>query len=163
MGEPGKDEQSKNKYSIPDEKAPIEKLGGAVIYTVDKGITYLALVHDIFGHWTLSKGHFLDEKEEEIFGIKRIINEELSIDISVEEKIGDNSYMAFDPEKGKIKKQVVYFLAYSPHTDLKLSKTGGLDDVRWFKLADILDLNFYNDILPIVTKAIAFIGEKGKK
>jgi len=31
---------------------------------------------------------------------------------------------------------------------------GGLDDVRWFKLAEILNLNFYDDILPIVTKAI---------
>lgn len=160
MGEPGKDEMSKKKFSIPDESAPIERLGGAVIYSIDEGTTYLALVHDIFGHWTLSKGHYADDKEEDVVGLKRIIKEELGLKIEVLEKIGDNSYMAFDPEKGKIKKQVMYFLAKTSHEDLKLSKTGGLDDVRWFKLSDILDLNFYNDILPIVTKAIEMIGKK---
>jgi len=40
---------------------------------------------------------------------------------------------------------------------------GGLDDVRWFKLADILDLNFYDDILPIVTKAITKLAEGENK
>ena len=160
MGEPGKEETSKHKYSIPDNEVPIERLGGAVIYAMENGVTYLALVHDVFGHWTLSKGHFADEKEEEKTGLERIIKDELGIDISIEEKIGDNSYIAFNPEKGKIKKQVLYFLARAPHTNLRLTTTGGLDDVKWFKLSDILDLNFYNDILPIVTKAVGLIGKK---
>jgi len=159
MGEPGKEETSKRKFSVPDDEAPIERLGGAFIYSVHDGDTYLALVHDIFGHWTLSKGHFV-QGEEEVAGLQRVIKEELGLDITVEDKIGDNSYMAFDPEKGKIKKQVMYFLANAPYVDIKLSKTGGLDDVRWFKLSDILDLNFYNDILPIITKAIEIIGKK---
>ena len=38
--------------------------------------------------------------------------------------------------------------------DVKLEKKGGLDDARWFKMADILDLNFYEDILKIITAAI---------
>jgi hypothetical protein len=37
---------------------------------------------------------------------------------------------------------------------------GGLDDAKWFKMADILDLNFYNDILPLVTKAINILLKK---
>jgi hypothetical protein len=45
----------------------------------------------------------------------------------------------------------------SPFVDLKLEEKGGLDDAKWFKLKDILELNFYNDILPIVTKAINII------
>ena len=31
---------------------------------------------------------------------------------------------------------------------------GGLDDVKWFRLQDIIDLNFYDDMLPIVTAAV---------
>ena len=57
----------------------------------------------------------------------------------------------------KGKKHIIYFLAKAPFKELTLEnkeKKGGLDDVKWFKLADILDLNFYGDILPIVTKAI---------
>ena len=40
------------------------------------------------------------------------------------------------------------------YENLTLGKSGGLDDARWFKMADIVTLNLYNDILPIVTKAI---------
>ena len=38
--------------------------------------------------------------------------------------------------------------------------SGGLDDARWFKLGDILDLNFYNDILPLITKAVNILVAK---
>ncbi len=31
---------------------------------------------------------------------------------------------------------------------------------KWFKLADILELNFYNDILPIVAKAVTIVSEE---
>lgn len=162
MGEPGKEETSKRKRhpDIPDDQAPIEKLGGAVVYAKDGEDIYLALVHDVFGHWTLSKGHF-EEGEEDDPGIKRVIKDELGLSVKVKEELGSNAYIAFDPEKGKIKKQVHYYLAESKFEDIKLKESGGLDDVRWFKLADILDLNFYNDILPIVTKAInILLGDK---
>ncbi|MFO0718833.1 MAG: transcription antitermination factor NusB [Candidatus Paceibacterota bacterium] len=163
MGEPGKEETSKRKRhpDIPDDQAPIEKLGGAVVYAKDGEDIYLALVHDVFGHWTLSKGH-LEEGEEDDAGIKRVIKDELGLKIKVGQELGHNGYIAFDPEKGKIKKQVHYYLAESKYEDIKLKESGGLDDVRWFKLADILDLNFYNDILPIVTKAINILLEKAK-
>jgi hypothetical protein len=59
-----------------------------------------------------------------------------------------------------LKKNVVYYLAESPFVDIKLKQSGGLDDAKWFKLADILDLNFYNDILPLVTKAINILLKK---
>ncbi len=162
MGEPGKDETSKKNRSfkdLPDAELPIEKLGGAVVYALDGEDVYLALVHDVFGHWTLSKGHLL-EGEEEILGVQRVIKDELNLDITVKEKLGDNQYIAHDPEKSRIKKQVIYYLAESPFKEITLAKTGGLDDVKWFKLADILDLNFYNDILPIVTKAINILLKK---
>ena len=45
-------------------------------------------------------------------------------------------------------------MAQSPYTEIVLEKKGGLDGAEWFKLSEILDLNFYDDILPIVTKAI---------
>jgi hypothetical protein len=48
-------------------------------------------------------------------------------------------------------------LARSPYTDLTLENKGGLDDAKWFKVADILELNFYEDILPIVTKAVTML------
>jgi len=132
---------------------PIEKKAGAVIYSVSEGEIFIALVHDVFGHWTLSKGG-IEKDETETDGAVRAIQQELGINIEIVEKIGENEYVANHPEKGQHRKQVVYFLAKSKYTELKLGESGGLDDARWFKLSEILDLNFYDDILPLVTKAV---------
>lgn len=157
MGEPGKDEVSKSKAykfkNIPYEEMPIKKLGGAVVYAKHDGEYYLAFVHDVFGHWTLSKGGLppdLEVKEGTVFKIK----EELGLDIEIEEELASNEYIATHPEEGKMRKQVVYFLAKTKYQPLQLGESGGLDKAEWFKLADLVDLNFYNDILPIVTKAV---------
>jgi len=164
MGEPGKDEVSKKKTKkkiedVPYEKMPIKRLGGAVIYAKDGDDIQLALVHDVFGHWTLSKGG-IDEKDDTEKGTAKKIKEELGIKIEIKDKLGENEYIASDPEIGKMRKQVVYFLAESKFTELKLAEKGGLDDAKWFKLEDIAELNFYDDILPIVTKAVNILLKK---
>lgn len=164
MGEPGKDDKPKpkKKYGdIPDDKLPVEKLAGAVVYAKHDGGVYLALVHDVFGHWTLTKGH-LEEGESNEKCLQRAVPLEIGVAIKIKQEVGKNSYTTFHPEKGKIKKEITYFLAEAPFQDLTLEnkeEKGGLDDVRWFKLSDILDLNFYDDILPTVTKAITVLAE----
>lgn len=169
MGEPGKDEISKPKKkfgNVPLDQLPVIRMAGAVVYAKHEGDIYLALVHDVFGHWTLSKGKIGDSPEianettEE--GLIREVKEELGIPIKIIEPLGENSYSTYHPEQGKILKHVSYFLAEAPFMELTLEQKeekGGLDDVRWFKLADILDLNFYDDILPIVTKALTKLAE----
>jgi N utilization substance protein B len=162
LGEPGKDEVSKRKKikDIPFEEMPIEKLGGAVVYAKDGKEIYIALVHDIFGHWTLSKGHILADEDEKK-GVEREIKEEIGINVKIGEKLGSNEYVASDPEKGKLRKQVSYYLAEGKYEDLTLTKdTGGLDDAKWFKLTEIIDLNFYDDMLPIITKAVNLLLSK---
>ena len=159
IGEPGKDEVTKRKKDVPFEKMPIVRLAGAVVYTVHEGEMYLALVHDIFGHWTLSKSKVAETETEEE-GATRALKEEIGLNITIETKLGSNEYVANKPDIGKHRKQVTYFLATAPYVDIQLEKKGGLDDVKWFKVAEILDLNFYEDILPIVTKAITMLVAK---
>ncbi|OHB15808.1 MAG: transcription antitermination factor NusB [Candidatus Zambryskibacteria bacterium RIFOXYC1_FULL_39_10] len=151
MGEPGKDDKGVDKKTITK-----ETLVGAVVYTRHENDVYVALVHDVFGHWTLTKGR-LEKNETEEDGIAREAKEELGLVIKIKDKLGENTYETFHPERGKLRKHVVYFLAEAPFEELTLENKedkGGLDDVKWFKLAEILDLNFYDDILPIITKAI---------
>ncbi len=156
IGEPGKNDTGKGK-SVKE--LPIEKYGGAVVYAEHEGQTYLALVHDIFGHWTLSKGHIQDDPSTEE-GVKRVIKEELDLDVVVEEQVGENEYVASHPEKGKTKKVGKYHLAKADFAPLTLKKSGGLDDAKWFKLQDILELNFYRDMLPVVTTAVQKLAAK---
>jgi len=159
LGEPGKDEQGGRKGAKKYEDIPLQRLGGAVVYSLHEGETYLALVHDVFGHWTLSKGKIGDspatENETAEEGTVRKVKEEIGIDIVIEEKIGENEYVASHPENGKCRKRVLYFLAHAEFEPLRLQAgKGGLDDAKWFRLKDIIDLNFYDDMLPIVTAAV---------
>jgi N utilization substance protein B len=159
LGEPGKDEKGEKKSKVRYEDIPVQRLGGAVVYCKHNGQYYLALVHDVFGHWTLSKGKIGDnpeiEKETAEEGTIREIKEEIGLDITIEEKIGENEYVASHPERGRYRKHVVYFLARAEFEPLQLEQgKGGLDDAKWFRLQDIIDLNFYDDMLPIVTAAV---------
>lgn len=166
LGEPGKDEVSKKKKEVPYEQMPIERLGGAVVYARHGGEIYLALVHDIFGHWTLSKGKIGDSpesKDETVEeGTVREIKEELGLNIKIQDNLGENEYIASDPEVGKKRKQVNYFLAESPYMEITLEQKGGLDDGKWFRIQDALELNFYEDVLPIVTRAVQKINDRKK-
>ncbi len=159
IGEPGKNETSKKKKEVAYEDMPIERLGGAVVYALVEKDVYVALVHDVFGHWTLSKGH-VEETETVEDGVVRGLQEELGLETTLEEQLGSNEYVASHPEKGKIRKNVTYFLARAPFRDITLGTSGGLDDARWFKLAEIVNLNIYDDILPLITKAINALLQK---
>lgn len=164
IGEPGKAEtgkKEKKKREVPFDKMPIERKVGAVVFAEDGKDVYVALVHDVFGHWTLPKGSVGDDTIPLEEAVKREIKDEIGLAIVVHEKLGQNEYVATTPEKGKVRKQVTYFLGESPFVDLVLEEKGGLDDAKWFKLANILDLNFYNDILPVVTNAINILVKRG--
>jgi len=155
MGEPGKDD-------VPKQKKPLihEDLVGAVIYAKDKDVLKVALVHDIFGHWTLSKGHLPEGETDLKKGLVQAIKDELGIEIDVKEEVGKNEYGTYDPEKGKLKKHVTYFLAETTYKKLNLKESGGLDNAKWFPIEDIVELNFYNDMMPIVTNAVEVLAKK---
>ena len=141
-----------------------EHLAGAVVYARSQGEIYLAFVHDIFGHWTISKGR-VEESEDVQAGAIREIKEEMNLDIKIVQELGVNEYVANDTKAhgGKKRKRVTYFLAESPFTELRLGSSGGLDDAQWFPLAEVGNLNFYDDTLKIIVPAINILAQKEKK
>ncbi len=151
MGEPGKEQ--KGKAAISDADLRTEEVVGAVVYAEEGGTLFVALVHDVFGHWTLCKGK-LHEGETGEDGVLRKIKEEIGLTGTIVSALGENTYVASDPEEGKKKRHGTYYLVKTEFEDLTLKSEGGLDDAQWFKLADIVDLNFYDDILPIITRAV---------
>ena len=85
---------------------------------------------------------------------------EIGLNIEIEMELGKNEYVATHPEKGKSLKKVVYFLAKSEDKELELEKSGGLDGARWFELSAIPELRIYNDIIPLISKAIEILSGK---
>lgn len=158
MGEPGKEEVSKKKRfddTIDFADIPVENKGGAIVFSRDdQGVLRFAMVHDVFGYWTLSKGGIeTGETPEE--GTIREVMEEICLPITIIEKMGENEYVAHHPEKGKIRKHVHYFLAEAPYQPLVLeNNSGGLDNAKWFELTEISELMMYDDVTKLMAEAI---------
>lgn len=162
IGEPGKEQESKKKKAdepLDISKLPVDKKGGALVYAIKDGNILFALVHDVFGYWTISKGT-IEEGENEREATVREIKEEIGLDIVIEEKLGENEYVASHPQNGKSLKKVAYFLAKSDYKELLLEKSTGLDAARWFELSAITELRIYNDIIPLISKAIEILSTK---
>ncbi|MBP6888560.1 MAG: transcription antitermination factor NusB [Candidatus Pacebacteria bacterium] len=155
MGEPEKAQVTKPR-SDDTSNAKREVLAGAVIYSNSNNKNHLALVHDVFGYWTLPKGHIQKEENEEE-GLMREIKKEVGLDIVIVEKIGENEYIANKPEVGKIIKHVSYYLVSSMYTPLVLENKGGLDEAKWFPVDEIPSLRMYDDIKPLIQKALTKI------
>ncbi len=152
MGEPGKDDRNE---AVKD-----EEVIAALCYAKDGDEFYLALVHDIFGYWTLVKG-VQKEAETDEETLERKVKEEIGLDIlEVEEELGRSSYKANNKEGLRVKRNVKYYLVKVPFEDLKLKSDGGLDDAKWFRLADVRDLRFYDDLLDIISNAINILLNK---
>ncbi len=141
-----------------EEKAalPVQKLIGSIVYAVEEGDVYLALVHDVFGFWTIAKGKFLENEKAEDAS-KRKVLEELGIDSECVQDIDSSEYVASHPEFKKIRKQVQYVLAHAKFEPLLAKKEGGLKDAAWFKADSIADLNLYDDMKPVMAKSIEAI------
>ncbi len=167
IGEPGKEQVSKprpTKEKAPEEPVdpstlPVEAKAGAILYAVADGVTYLGLCHDVFGYWTILKGGVEDGETNEQTAIREI-KEKVGLDISLEGEIGSIDYIASHPEKGKIRKVVTYFLGRAPYQEMDLHSSGGLDRASWFQLHEVVDLTIYDDILPLIAKAIEKITTK---
>ncbi len=165
IGEPGKDQSSKknnnkkNTEPVDLAKLPVETLGGALVYAKKENDVLFALVHDVFGYWTLSKGK-VEMGEDIEQGTKREIKKEIGLDIKIIEKLGENEYVATHPERGKTLKKVVYFLAESEYVPLQLEVSGGLDDAKWFPLSELSGLRIYIDIVPLIRKAVEILSSQ---
>lgn len=155
LGEPEKTQTTKTKKEYL-ESGKRELLAGAVVYAFHDNKTYFGLVHDVFGYWTLPKGHItLDENKEK--GVIRELKKEIGIDGIIIDILGENEYIANKPDQGKIVKQVTYFLVQTTYQVLTLEKKGGLDEAKWIDEKEALTLRMYSDIKPLIEKSIGII------
>jgi len=158
IGEPGKEDKVRRDLS-PEERAelPVENKVGAVVFRKEKNTNHFALVHDVFGYWTLAKGSPEEHEKLEDTAIRKVLDEAGLGHSHVVEKLGENEYVAHDPEKGRVRRRVTYFLLETADTKLTLKETGGLDDVRWFAEKELSDLKMYDDVRGFFAKALEII------
>jgi len=174
LGEPRKYEttesKKKQKKEINTKNLPTQELGGAVVYAEKDGKIFLAFVHNVFGYWTLVKGS-KEEGESLEECVVREVKEETGLEAVIENKLDVNEYVATlyeeedntkDKEGGTPTKRIVtYFLAKAKFEILQLEENGGergtLDDVKWFELSKVDEIETYDDLKPILNKGVEMI------
>ncbi|MCC7436824.1 transcription antitermination factor NusB [Candidatus Nomurabacteria bacterium] len=167
IGEPGKEQVTKSKSpknKEPEEpidisKLPVEAKAGGIIFTKHEGKVLVALVHDVFGYWTLVKSGVEEGEKYEETAV-RSVREKMGLSATVVEEIGKIEYVASHPEKKKLLKVVAYFLMEAPYKEIVLKSNGGLDKAQWMEPGELVDLTIYDDILPSIAKAIEIINNK---
>jgi N utilization substance protein B len=148
LGEPGKDESSK-KYSPEEiENLPLELRAGAVVMREGN----IALVHDVFGYWTLPKGKQVEGEDDEETACRKA-KEELGItNLKLSRKLCENQYVAHDPQTGPVRRKAVYYIGDTTDFELHLKASGGLIEAKWFKMEDLPNIKMYEDIREIIKK-----------
>ncbi len=166
LGEPGKNDVPKKKQPVAltqeeFESLPIEHKAAGVVAAKDGDTWKVAMVHDVFDYWTLPKGG-VDDIDDVKLGAVREIEEEIGLKSVVIELLGENTYVAHHPQKGRLRKQVSYFLMYTDYQAVELKNTsGGLDKAQWFTLSDLVDITTYDDVLEMLTKSVSIITAEG--
>ncbi len=100
-----------------------EKSCGVILYRNEKGVREYLLLHYPSGHWDYPKGHVEEIDGTEMDTARRELEEETGIK-NVEFEPGYREPMYYDFNRGKkevVRKTVVYFLARSNESSVKLS------------------------------------------
>lgn len=158
LGEPGKEDKAKKDLTSEDiAQLPLEDKVGAVVFRKANSKTHFALVHDVFGYWTLAKGSPQEGEKLEDAVLRKVAEETGLQKAEVTDRLGENEYVAHDPNKGNVRRRVVYFLVKTADMELHLGAKGGLNDVQWFSERELGDLKMYDDVKGFFKKAINII------
>lgn len=164
LGEPQKHETSESrKKEVNKKDMVIHELGGAMVYSIHNESILVALTHNIFGYWSLVKGKKEEDESIEKCVIRKAKNK-LGLDIEIENKLGKHEYVTNHTEDGYVRRKSTFYLAKSKFSDLDLDKNQKsskvIDDIRWFHLGELKDLEFYDDMRPIIKKGIEILKKK---
>ncbi len=131
-----------------------EKSCGAVVFyrESDEIIRILLVKNHNSRHWSFPKGHVeLGEAEE--FTAKREIKEETNLDVKIYNGFREETdYCPF----GKIRKHVVFFLAESKSSRVKIQESE-IDSYLWATVRQAHSLCSYDNDHKLIDKAIEYI------
>ncbi len=143
---------------------------GGLIFKRKESKVFFAMQKDSYGHWTFPKGHVrrgesyrqtaVREIEEEL-GLKnlRFVKPLGSIDIWFRDR-----YVF----KGKLVRKFIHYFLFEARQDAQLTPLGSsekgekIEEVEWINIDDIWDYSEYDDMKPIVSKALRYFTKSDK-
>jgi ADP-ribose pyrophosphatase YjhB (NUDIX family) len=137
-----------------------EKSCGAVVFRNERKDgqlqRYVLMIkHSVHGHHSFPKGH-VEVGETEKMTAEREVHEETSVRIHINEKFRQPVY--YRPKPG-VKKEVVYFLAFTRQTEIK-ARPGEVAEVAWIPIEQADSLLTHGNDKRVLSLAIDYIEKK---
>lgn len=137
-----------------------EKSCGAVVFRNERrdGELHryvLMIKHSPRGHHSFPKGH-VEAGETEIRTAEREVFEETAVRIHINEKFRQPVF--YRPKPG-VKKEVVYFLAFTRQTEIK-PRPGEIAEVAWIPMEEAEELLSHSNDRRVLSLAIQYVNEK---
>ena len=137
-----------------------EKSCGAIVFRNERhdGELHryvLMIKHSMHGHHSFPKGH-VEVGETEIKTAEREVMEETSVKIHINERFRQPVY--YRPKAG-VKKEVVYFLAFTKQTEIK-PRPGEIAAVDWIPLEEAEALLAHDNDKRVLNMAVQYINDK---
>ncbi len=134
-----------------------EKSCGAVVFRNDRRDgelkRYVLMIkHSVHSHHSFPKGH-VEEGETELETAEREVFEETAVKIHISEKFRQPVY--YRPKPG-VKKEVVYFLAFTRQTEIK-PRPGEVAQVEWVSVERAGELLNHDNDKRVLAMAIEYI------
>ncbi len=139
-----------------------EKSCGAVVFRNErkKGVLtryVLMIKHSVHSHHSFPKGH-VEEGETERITAEREVFEETAVRIHICEKFRHPVY--YMPKPG-VKKEVVYFLAFTKQRDIK-PRPGEVECVEWVPLEHAVEFLNHDNDKKVLSEAVKYIENMNK-
>ena len=115
----------------------------------------LMIKHTAGGHYSFPKGH-VEVGETETMTAEREVFEETSVKIHINEKFRQPVY--YRPKVG-VKKEVVYFLAFTRQTEIK-PRPGEIAETYWIPLEEAEGLLAHDNDKRVLSLAVQYITDK---
>ncbi len=156
-----KSSPKKRQTKKEDEKAEKETSAGGVVFKVEKGKVFFAMMKDSYEKWTFPKGHV--EKGEEVEeAAARETLEELGLEeIMFLEDLGKISIWFRDrfQKKGKLINKDIHYYLFKTKQGAKLfpDPTQHAMDAKWVGMNQVLKKSDYSDLKTVISNAIDII------
>lgn len=140
-----------------------EKSAGAVIFTIQTEPHYLLLKHNKTrgNNWAFPKGHTESGETDEQTARREIQEETALQEIQIMPDFKEKITYAFTREQKTIHKEVIFFLAQTKTTKIKISKEH--EEYIWLPYAKAYEKLSYRDSKEILTKAHKYILQRKKE
>lgn len=132
-----------------------EKSAGMLVVNDGK---YLLLLYDA-GHWDFPKGHIEKDESSEQAALRELKEETGISDAEILPGFAENIHYFFKKEGKLISKEVVFFVATTKTSAVKLSFEH--KDFIWLPFNDALAKLTYKTAKEVIQKAEAFLRAKG--